>query len=108
MQHPDSKRSSNDPACCLHLVAGAGRDVLDACFAQVSPGDTIVFLDAGVLQLLQSFPGLSSAAGATFFAEADLQAHGLLEAARDLQAGIINDADICTLLAQCKHCLTWR
>lgn len=108
MQRPDSAPPPNDPACCLHLVAGAGRDVLDACLAQVSPGDKVVFLDAGVLQLLQSSTSLANAAGATFFAEADLQAHGLLEAARDLQADVIDDGGICDLLAQCRHCLTWR
>jgi len=108
MQHPDTPLAPNTPACCLHLVAGAGHDILDDCLAQAAPGDQVVFIDAGVLQLLQSTFASPNAAGAFFFAEADLRAHGLLEAARDLQAGIIDDAGICALLAQCEHCLTWR
>ena len=108
MQPTDIAPPPNDSACCLHLVAGAGRDVLDACFAQLAPIDTVVFLDAGVLQLLQPSSTPGSATSAMFFAEADLRAHGLLEAAHDLQVGVIDDAGICALLTQCTHCLTWR
>jgi len=89
-------------------VAAAGRDVLDACLAQVSTGDYVVFLDAGVLQLLQSPGALATAAEAVSFAAADLRAHGLLDAARNARVDIVDDAGICALLARCGHCLTWR
>jgi len=108
MHYPHTSPPPHDSACCLHLVAAAGRDVVDACLAQVAPGDTVVFLDAGVLHVLQPPVSPASAAGAMLFADADLRAHGLLEAARDAQAGVIDDAGICALLVQCRHCLTWR
>jgi len=104
----DTAQPSNDSVRCLHLVAGAGRDALEACSARLAPSDTVVFLDAGVLQLLQSSSTPASTASMMFFAETDLRAHGLLESARDLQAGVIDDAGICALLTQCTHCLTWR
>lgn len=104
MQLPEEPNSS---ARCLHLVAGAGQGALAECLAQTAPGDYVVFLDAGVLHLLSAAAALPTSPGDVFFADADLRAHGLLEVARDAQAGVINDAGICGLLARCEHCLTW-
>ena len=108
MHRPDTLSPPNGPGCCLHLVAGAGRDALDDCLAQVAPGDWVVFLDEGVLQLLHSPMVVQGAVGSVFFSDADLRAHGLVDSARKLQSDIIDDAGICALLAQCEHCLTWR
>jgi sulfur relay protein TusB/DsrH len=108
MQHPGNSHPPNVPTACLHLVAAAGRDVLDACLAQVSAGDHVVFLDAGVLQLLQSPATLATAADGVSFAATDLRAHGLLDAAREARVDVVDDAGICALLARCRHSLTWR
>jgi len=108
MQHPDPASPPETTSRCLHLVAGAGRDALDDCLAQLAPGDSVVFLDAGVLHLLRSSAALPGAASEVFYTDADLRAHGLLEAARRARAGVVDDAGVCALLAQYEHCLTWR
>ena len=108
MPHPRDSHPPNASAACLHLVAAAGRDVLDACLAQVSTGDYVVFLDAGVLQLLQSQAAFATAADAVSYAAVDLRAHGLLDAALAARVDVVDDAGICDLLARFGHCLTWR
>lgn len=108
MQYPSDSHPPNIPAACLHLVAAAGRDVLEACLTQVSTGDHIVFLDAGVLQLLHSPAAWATAEAPVSFAATDLRAHGLLDAARGARADVVDDAGICVLLLRCGHCLTWR
>jgi sulfur relay protein TusB/DsrH len=103
--------SRKAPGTCLHLVAGAAREVLEDCVARSAPGDVLLFLDAGVLHLLQYADGsaatvLATAAEAHYLA-ADLQARGLLELARRLEVGVVDDLTFCDLLAAHDHCLTW-
>lgn len=93
-------------ATCLHLVAGDGREALEDCLALCVPGDALLFLDAGVLQLLQAPPGLPDSVQAHFLA-ADLQARGLLETARRRRLSALDDAAFCGLLAAHGRCLTW-
>lgn len=92
------------PASCLHLVAGDGAEALADCLAHRCAGDALLFLDAGVLHLLDD---REAGAGAHFL-EADLQAHGLLGLARRRRVRVIDDAGFCALLAAHRHCLTWK
>jgi sulfur transfer complex TusBCD TusB component (DsrH family) len=46
-------------------------------------------------------------AGSLHFSAADLQAHGLFDAARRSNVDILDDAGFCKLLAAHRHCLTW-
>ena len=91
---------------CLHLVAGDGREALEDCLSLCVAGDALLFLDAGVLHLLQALPVIPDGAEAHFLA-ADLQARGLLEAARRRQLSVLDDAAFCDLLAAHGRCLTW-
>lgn len=91
---------------CLHLVAGDSREALEDCLSLCVAGDALLFLDAGVLHLLQPLPDFPGGAAAHFLA-ADLQARGLLEAARRRQLSVLDDAAFCDLLAAHGRCLTW-
>lgn len=106
---PDGRSSTARRASCLHLVVGAGRQALDDCLAQSGEEDSVLFLDAGVLHLLQTplRPSERSAA-AICYAAADLRAHGLLELARREGVDIVDDARCCELLALHAHSLTWK
>jgi sulfur relay protein TusB/DsrH len=109
------KSSPKAPGSCLHLVAGAGREALEDCVSRSAPGDALLFLDAGVLHLLQHANGSVTASAATAIAtavevhylSADLQARGLLELARRLEVSVVGDATFGELLAAHDHCLTW-
>ena len=93
---------------CLHLLAGAAPETLEACLAHAAAGDTVFFIDAGVLQLLRAGSGgLDSPGVELLFAGTDLAAHGLAELARQAQVGVVDDAGFCTLLRAHAHCLTW-
>lgn len=103
--------SRKAPGTCLHLVAGAARETLEDCVARSAPGDARLFLDAGVLHLLQCADGPAATALATaaetHYLVADLQARGLLELARRLEVSVVDDMTFCELLAAHDHCLTW-
>jgi sulfur relay protein TusB/DsrH len=105
------KTSRKVPGSCLHLVAGAGREALEDCVSRCAPGDALLFLDAGVLHLLQYANGCAATALATaaeaHYLVADLQARGLLELARRLEVSGVDDTTFCELLAAHDHCLTW-
>jgi sulfur relay protein TusB/DsrH len=93
---------------CLHLVVAAGHRALRDCLSLCRPGDSVLFLDAGVLHLLGPRPeGNPETTPALLFAVADLEAHGLLASARAAGARTADDADFCALLAAHGHCLTW-
>jgi sulfur relay protein TusB/DsrH len=99
---------TSDNTSCLHLVAAPGDRVLEDCLAQALPGDAILFLDAGVLHLLTAGVTQRGRPAPEFlFAAADLDAHGLLATARAAGVGVVQDADVCGLLAEHAHCLTW-
>lgn len=99
--------ATNDKTC-LHLVVAAGDRALGDCLAQSRQGDTILFLDAGVLHLLDDRTACGGESGpALLFAAADLEAHGLLASARAAGVHIAGDAGFGGLLAAHGHCLTW-
>ena len=73
------------------------------------PTDDMFFILQQVLkapELLQALPAFPDGAEAHFLA-ADLQARGLLEAARRRYLKVLDDAAFCDLLAAHGHCLTW-
>jgi len=97
-----------EASSCLHLVVGAGSDAVAQCCSQADAADDIMFVDAGVLHLPRLLAGsLDDLAGSVHFSAADLQAHGLFDAARRSNVDILDDAGICELLAAHHHCLTW-
>jgi hypothetical protein len=99
---------ATDDKTCLHLVVAAGGRALEDCLARSLRGDTILFLDAGVLHLLDARTTCGGESGpALLFAAADLEAHGLLACARAAGVHIAGDADFGGLLAAHGHCLTW-
>lgn len=92
---------------CLHLVLSHQRRALENCLAVFIDGDTLLFLDAGVLHL----PALVSDAGEmqeTVFMAADLQARGLLGAAQACGFRVAGDEEFAGLLAGHQHCLSWK
>lgn len=93
---------------CLHLVVAAGARALGDCLALSGQGDTILFLDAGVLHVMDAATASGGEPGPAFvFAAADLEAHGLLASARRAGADIVGDDEFARLLAAHRHCLTW-
>jgi len=109
MQHsrftPDSLALANG---CLHLVVSADAHALDDCLTHLAAEDSVLFLDAGVLQLLRSGPvSLAGGSAAVYFAAVDLRAQGLVDLARRSQVDILEDAGFCALLERHRHCLTW-
>lgn len=94
---------------CLHLILGTGGEALDACAACRGPQDFVLFLDVGVMHLLEARMN-SSASGAmsTGFATADLEARGLIEVARELGTRLVSDAEFARLVRDHDHCLSWK
>ena len=97
---------SESPASCLHLVAGDSAEALADCLAHTRGADMVLFLDAGVLHLLNDC-GTGAVVIGVCFLKADLLAHGLLPLARRRELRVIDDAGFCALLVEHRHCLTW-
>lgn len=94
---------------CLHLVTGSEREALDACRAHSSTEDVILFLDAGVMHLLdKAEKPLPDGGPEVFYASADLRARGIFEAAVSSVVQLADDADFVRLLRECSHCLSWQ
>jgi len=94
---------------CLHLVAGDRRRTLADCLAHAGAGDALFFIDAGVFHCLRSGFELPAALReSAWFAEADLDARGLLAAALDSGLQVADDTVFVRLLKQHRHCLTWK
>lgn len=97
----------NDGQNCLHLVLSHSQEALENCLVVFREGDTLLFLDAGVLHL----PGLASADGEmkeAIFMRADLQARGLQNAAVACGFRVMGDEGFAVLLAAHSHCLSWK
>lgn len=94
---------------CLHLVLGAGDEALDSCRRCCDPGDSILFLDAGVMHLLTSGPGIvGEHVQSICFAGADVDARGLGKMAHDAGVRLLSDQEFPGLLADHDHCLSWK
>jgi sulfur relay protein TusB/DsrH len=87
----------------------ASREALGLCLQQCGPEDSILFLDAGVNHIFeQSGEGAATAPCAINYLAADLQARGLLNAARARKASLTDDARFVQLLHRHSHCLSWK
>lgn len=72
-------------------------------------GDTTVFMDDGVMALTDLLARPEQWKDrAALFSSADLDARGLLEAARRAGAHLLDDRDLVALLRGHDHCLTWK
>ena len=109
MQYPSASAPPlNQATSCLHLVVGAGDSALGSCLSQAGSTDAVLFLDAGVLHLLQAAPDSPNTRQASvYYSAADLHAHGLSDLARRQNVDILDDTGFCELLAAHRHCLTW-
>jgi sulfur relay protein TusB/DsrH len=102
------KEIINPENSCLHLVIGTDPDALNDCRAQCAAGDVVLFLDAGVLHLLDENQFIPDGGAAEFYASVDLEARGVLEAAIHSGVQLASDEDFLSLLERCSHCLSWQ
>ena len=97
-----------DRVSCLHLLAGAGPEALDACRSQCRAGDAVLLIDAAVLQLLK--PGMDTlvSTGCRLYClNHDLEAHGLSAVIESSPANPVDDSRFPGLLREHDHCLSW-
>lgn len=92
----------------MHLVIGTDPVALSDCLAQCAAGDVVLFLDAGVVHLLERNRLVQDGGAAEFYSSADLEARGLLEAAAHSGVQLASDEDFVRLLERCSHCLSWQ
>ena len=93
----------------LHLVFTAGEGAFDPCRKLCKAGDTVVFLDDGVRQLLLGEPGKRLVPGvAVYYSSPDLAARGLAEAAGRAHVRLLADDEFPALLKTHRHCLSWK
>ena len=93
----------------LHLVFTAGEGAFDACRKLCKAGDTVVFMDSGVRQLLLGEPGKRLPPGvALYYSAPDLAARGLAGAAERARVRLLTDDTFPKLLKHHRHCLSWK
>jgi len=93
----------------LHLVLTAGEGSFAACRKLCMAGDSVVFLDNGVRNLLLGEPGIQLPPGvAVFYSQPDIEARGLAGAAQLAHVRNLSDADFTDLLNRHRHCLSWK
>lgn len=96
-------------ASCLHLVVRSSAEVLESCLSQCAGEDDVVFIDDGVMHLVNSLQnGCGPGPAESLFSAEDLDARGLLPAARAAGAATVRDSDIVALLRKHDFCLTWK
>ncbi|NCF61503.1 MAG: sulfurtransferase complex subunit TusB [Gammaproteobacteria bacterium] len=94
---------------CLHLVVRASRESLLRCRAQCAAGDTVLFVDAGVMHITGDVPEcFTSHAAVVLFSAPDLMARGLGSIALDQAVQTLDDTEFGDLLARHEFCLTWK
>lgn len=93
----------------LHLVLTAGEGAFDPCRKLCQAGDSVVFIDNGVRQLLLGEPGKRLPPGvAVYYSQPDLEARGLLGAAEAAHVRTLADSEFTDLLKAHRHCLSWK
>ena len=93
----------------LHLVLTAGEGAFGACRKFCNAGDSVLFLDDGVRQLLLGEPGKQLPPGvAVYYSEPDLRARGLHGAAGHDRVRTLPDDAFTGLLKGHRHCLSWK
>jgi sulfur relay protein TusB/DsrH len=94
---------------CLHLVVRSSSDAIERCRSQFAEGDAVLFLDDGVMHFTGgSRKSFGSDLPNCHFLAMDLEARGLLQAARDAGAPIVCDSDFAGLLQNYDFCVTWK
>lgn len=102
-------QESGNNTNCLHLVVGSSTDALENCRTMLSGGDSVLFLDAGVLHLDRVQKGFfDKPVPACHFTAADLDARGLLSVARNQGASVVDDPEFPALLRDHGYCVTWK
>lgn len=99
----------NPPSArCLHLVAGSGQACLQQALAHAAPGDSLLFIDAGVLHLLRAAGEETVPDGVeAAFLAADLDAQGLRALAERAGVAVVPDGALAGLLGEHRLCLSW-
>ena len=88
---------------------GSSRDALERCLQLCDTGDTVLFLDAGVMHVTGEIEPPGAGDGPAFsFSRPDLQARGLDRVARSGGAEVFEDSEFSTLLEAHALCLTWK
>jgi sulfur relay protein TusB/DsrH len=102
----------NPPArkkTCLHLVVHSSPRAMDNCLVQADEGDAVLFLDDGVMHLVND---ISRSFRPPFteccFSAVDLEARGLSGLAQAAGAVTLTDSKIAGLLQTHDFCLTWK
>ena len=94
---------------CLHLVVRSSRESLLRCTAQCAAGDTVLFLDAGVMHITGDVREcFTNHATVVLFSAPDLMARGLGSIALDQAVQTLDDSEFGDLLARHEFCLTWK
>jgi sulfur relay protein TusB/DsrH len=94
---------------CLHLVVRSSTEAMDRCRSQFTEGDTVVFLDDGVIHLCAAVrESFGHSLPDSCFSDVDLDARGLLQAARAAGAKVVCDSGFVDLLRKHDFCLTWK
>ena len=92
----------------LHLVLSTGEGAFEACRKLCTAGDSVLFLDDGVRQLLLGEPGKRLPPGvAVYYGRPDLEARGLAGAAENSRVRMLEDAGFPALLKNHRHCMSW-
>ena len=93
----------------LHLVLSTGGGAFEACRKLCTAGDSVLFLDDGVRQLLLGEPGKRLSPGvAVYYARPDLEARGLAGLAVKARVRVLGDDGFPALLKAHRHCLSWK
>jgi sulfur relay protein TusB/DsrH len=101
--------SSTPGRVCLHLVVRSSDAAIESCLAQFGEGDTVLFIDDGVVLLTAEpntrFEPLFTNA---FYSVEDLDARGLAALAARAGVRTVNDSAFPELLQRHDLCLTWK
>lgn len=95
---------NDSSATVLHLILTARAEAWAQCSLVRQPGDMVLFLDEGVLR----FDDAGWSGSGLMYSRADLDARGLLQAAKSVSLPLFDDADFPGLLSRHAHCLSWK
>jgi sulfur relay protein TusB/DsrH len=94
---------------CLHLVVHSSPRAMDNCLSQFDEGDAVLFLDDGVMHLVNDrSASVRPLCAGWCFSAVDLEARGLLGLAQASGAVTLADSKIAGLLQTHDFSLTWK
>ena len=96
------------PPGCLHLLLSADHDAIEDCLRAADQDDTVLILADGVMALLHTPLTRFPDGCGVLFSAPDLEARGLAAVAAERDIGVVEDVGITTLLADHRHCLSWK